>query len=191
MDLLKDMIPKETPEGTVIQSGPSLDTIRKILKDELMKELESLRGANGGAGAGDGGEGGGIPADLLSRLEALENEVSDLGSNVGKTGRLAKQNEGDIEDLRTKLKKLGDKISGKVDMEVFDEEITLIKNYLSSAGGSGGGGGGAPDGTLHQERSSSSVPVMTSGASSREVAKLKEQCERIPELEEMLNKLLK
>ena len=150
--------------------------------------MKELGGAGGGGGSGEGGAG--LPSDLLSRLEALENEVSDLGSNVSKTGRLAKQNESDIEDLRSKLKKLGDKIGGKVDMEIFDEEITLIKNYLSSAAGSGGGGN-AHDGTLHQERSSSNVPIATGGASSREVAKLKEQCERIPELEETLNKLLK
>lgn len=150
MNMLKDMLPKETSEGTVIQSGPSLDTINALLaklRDDLMKEIGAVGGGGGGSGSGEGGVG--LPEDLLSRLEALENEVSELGGNVSKTGRLAKQNESDIEDLRSKLKKLGDKIGGKVDMDIFDEEITLIKNYLSSAGGSGGGGGGAPDGTLH------------------------------------------
>ena len=113
--------------------------------------------------------------NLLDRVEKLEKNHENLKEFAESTDNQAKINKDDIEELRKLLKDLQDKLNNKVDSDVFDEELNNLKNLINSMGGSGTG-----------------APVVSGPSiSTKELNRLKELTNKIPELEDMLNKIMK
>ena len=93
--------------------------------------------------------------------------MEKLETGLDTTDKLATRNREDIDKL--------EKLKNMVDFDTFDEEINNLKLLINSLGS------GEPN---------VSAPVGPS-ISSKDLARLKELTEKIPGLEEMLQKILK
>lgn len=116
---------------------------------------------------------------LLKRIDNLDNLTNALAEAQDKTKlrvdvviRQTGENTEDITKLKEKIKQLEDKLAGKVDCEEYDKLIALI-NQMRSSGGSG------PAQPVE--------PILPS----KDLNKLKELVDKIPNIEKQLDILNK
>ena len=134
--------------------------------------------------------------DFLERIEKLEKDYVDLDNltqkhdkdiestsdlakknetDIASTSDMAKKNEADIEELRKLLAALQSSLANKLDCDLFDDEISMLKNLINSMG-SGEPIVAAPTGP---------------SISTKDLNRIKELVEKIPGLEDILEKIQK
>ncbi|CAI2384346.1 unnamed protein product [Moneuplotes crassus] len=124
--------------------------------------------------------------DLGDRLEALEQahdktveRVDDHNERIEKLEKETDSHKEKIMNNKNDINDLKDTIVDKVDADLFDSEITYLKELLNQIGSS-------PDKKIE-------IPQVTppkTGMSTKDANKLKELAAKVPELEKLINDLL-
>ncbi len=119
---------------------------------------------------------------LLKRVESLESTTTTLTAScetlkfdLGTVAKHTNENTDEIAALKAKLKALEDKLANKVNCEDYDKLLVLI-NQLRASGTGGSGAAAQPAGPL--------IP-------SKDLNKIKEIAEKIPDIESRLDSLFK
>jgi chromosome segregation ATPase len=168
---------------------PSLDGEIDLLKEKI-KEIEDklrlLRNKNNLRPLTpiQGDDNSSIILDLRNRIEKLETShekaAETLDNHDGRIEALEQDNDTNKDKISSNKQDIGelkDQISEKVDCDLFDQEITYIKELLNQL-------------LEGKDIDVKIPPPSNSGMSTKDQNKMKDMLARIPELEKMLQDVL-
>ena len=140
--------------------------------------------------------GGGVDLDALQNLlnslrnemdgkyfskvegERLSERTDGIDTRCTETEKRSISNEREIESLKKALKNLDVQVGNKVDCEMFDDEISALKQLINSM-------------VPGEARSAPVAAQSGSSINSKELNKIREMVAKIPGIEETLQRVLK
>ncbi|CAI2384200.1 unnamed protein product [Moneuplotes crassus] len=168
----------------------NIQELRQKIK-EIEEKLKKLRESNRpskmtSSSDTKGSDYTNVIIDLSERVEALEqsNEktierVDDHNERIEKLEKETDSNKDKIMNNKNDINELKDTIVDKVDADLFDNEISYLKELLNQIGSSSG-----------EKIEIPQLPPPKAGLSTKDANKLKELAAKVPELERLINDIL-
>ena len=181
-----------TLEGTSQSHEDRIKALEDMVKDALdrlrsVEQKQLLAGESSGSG---------VDVDALQNLlnnlrnefdgkyfgkeagERLSERTDGIDTRCTETEKRSYNNEREIDALKKALKNLESQLGNKVDCDMFDDEISALKQLINSM-------------VPGEARSAPVAAHSGSGMNSKEMNKIREMIAKIPGIEEQLARVLK